>query len=144
MPVPARANMNNGTSAAQAQTRTTVVALSDVDITFRLAGGGSYTAVEHAPLDIAGGEFVAIVGPTGCGKSTLLNVTAGLFPPSQGRVEIFGAALAGLNRQSGYLFQSDSLFPWKTALENVAIGLETGGTPRAEARARAQEWLKRV
>jgi NitT/TauT family transport system ATP-binding protein len=85
-----------------------------------------------------------IVGPTGCGKSTLLNVTAGLFPPSQGRVEIFGASLAGLNRQAGYLFQSDSLFPWKTALENVAIGLETAGTPQSEARSRAQEWLTRV
>jgi NitT/TauT family transport system ATP-binding protein len=136
--------MNNGTSGAQARTRTTAVALSDVDITFRLAGGGSYPAVQHASLEIAGGEFVAIVGPTGCGKSTLLNVTAGLFPPSQGRVEIFGVALAGLNRQSGYLFQSDSLFPWKTALENVAIGLETAGTPRAEARERAQHWLARV
>ena len=93
---------------------------------------------ERASLDVADGEFVAIVGPTGCGKSTLLNVTAGLFPPSQGRVEIFGSALAGLNRQSGYLFQSDALFPWKTALENVAIGLETAGTPRERgARPRA-------
>jgi NitT/TauT family transport system ATP-binding protein len=136
--------MNNGTSGAQAPTRTAAVALSDVDITFRLAGGGSYAAVQHASLEIAGGEFVAIVGPTGCGKSTLLNVTAGLFPPSRGRVEIFGAALAGLNRQSGYLFQSDSLFPWKTALENVAIGLETAGTSTAEARERAQQWLARV
>ena len=49
-----------------------------------------------------------------------------------------------LNRQSGYLFQSDALFPWKTALENVAIGLETAGTPRADARGRAQDWLARV
>jgi NitT/TauT family transport system ATP-binding protein len=115
-----------------------------VDITFRLADGGAYAAVQRASLDVRDGEFVAIVGPTGCGKSTLLNVTAGLFPPSQGRVEIFGASLAGLNRQAGYLFQSDSLFPWKTALENVAIGLETAGTPQSEARSRAQEWLTRV
>ena len=97
--------------------------------------------MQRASLEVADGEFVAIVGPTGCGKSTLLNVTAGLFPPSPGRVEIFGAALAGLNRQSGYLFQSDALFPWKTALENVAIGLETAGVAAREARARAQEWL---
>jgi NitT/TauT family transport system ATP-binding protein len=124
--------------------RTTAVALTEVDITFRLADGGSYAAVQRASLDVADGEFVAIVGPTGCGKSTLLNVTAGLFPPSQGRVEIFGADLAGLNRQAGYLFQSDSLFPWKTALENIAIGLETAGTPQSQARGRAQEWLDRV
>jgi NitT/TauT family transport system ATP-binding protein len=120
------------------------VALSDVTIAFRLAGGGSYEAVERASLNVADGEFVAIVGPTGCGKSTLLNVAAGLFPPSSGRVEIFGASLSGLNSQSGYLFQSEALFPWKTALDNVAIGLETAGTPRIEARERAQAWLARV
>src|SRR4051812_35368830 len=109
--------MSNRASGGAAQARTTAGALAAGGITFGLAGGGSYAAVQRASLDVADGEFVAIVGPTGCGKSTLLNVTAGLFPPSQGRVEIFGAALAGLNRQSGYLFQSDSLFPWKTALE---------------------------
>ena len=63
-------------------------------------------------------------------------------PP--GRVDIFGAPLAALNRQAGYLFQADALFPWKTALENVAIGLETAGTPAREARPRAHDWLKRV
>src|SRR5258707_7801444 len=128
--------MTNGVAGAEAQTRTTAVSLADVTISFRLAGGGSYTAVEHASLDVADGEFVAIVGPTGCGKSTLLNVTAGLFPPSQGRVQIFGAGLPGLNRKAGYLFQSEALFPWKTAIEHVAIGLETARTPREEARRR--------
>jgi NitT/TauT family transport system ATP-binding protein len=136
--------MTNGATGADAQKRTTAVSLADVTITFRLADGGSYTAVQNASLDVADGEFVAIVGPTGCGKSTLLNVTAGLFPPSVGEARIFGANLAGLNRQSGYLFQSEALFPWKTAIENVAIGLETAGTPRAQARERAQAWLTRV
>src|SRR5213078_781777 len=136
--------MAAGSGASPAVNALPAVSLKDVDVAFRLADGGTYTAVQRASLDVADGEFVAIVGPTGCGKSTLLNVTAGLFPPSQGRVEIFGASLAGLNRQSGYLFQSDSLFPWKTALENVAIGLETAGTPQGEARSRAQEWLTRV
>ena len=93
---------------------------------------------------MADGEFVAIVGPTGCGKSTLLNVTAGLLAPATGAVNIFGHSLANLNRQAGYLFQADALFPWKTAVENVAIGLETSGTPAADARARAKEWLARV
>jgi NitT/TauT family transport system ATP-binding protein len=120
------------------------VALRDVVVAFRLAGGGSYTAVERATLHVADGEFVAIVGPTGCGKSTLLNIAAGLLAPSAGRVDIFGAPLAGLNREAGYLFQADALFPWKTALENVAIGLETAGAPASEARPRAQAWLKRV
>ncbi len=122
----------------------TAVALSQVVVTFRLADGGTYPAVDRTSLAVSDGEFVAIVGPTGCGKSTLLNVAAGLIAPSSGGVEIFGAPLAGLNRQAGYLFQAEALFPWKTALENVAIGLETAGIARAEARARAQTWLTRV
>ncbi|HEY7662211.1 MAG TPA: ABC transporter ATP-binding protein [Xanthobacteraceae bacterium] len=120
------------------------VALAQVTVTFQLAQGGVYPAVERASLAVTGGEFVAIVGPTGCGKSTLLNVSAGLIAPSSGRVDIFGAPLSGLNRQAGYLFQAEALFPWKTALENVAIGLETAGVPRLKARERAQAWLARV
>lgn len=120
------------------------VALHDVTITFRLGKGVSYTAVSDATLSVADGEFVAIVGPTGCGKSTLLNVTAGLLAPSSGTADIFGERLTDLNLQAGYLFQADSLFPWKTALQNVAIGLETAGVASGEAKARATAWLKRV
>jgi NitT/TauT family transport system ATP-binding protein len=120
------------------------VALFDVTVTFRLAGDDIYTAVQNASLSISEGEFVAIVGPTGCGKSTLLNLAAGLLAPSSGRVEVFGSSLAGLNRTAGYLFQSDALFPWKTAIENVAIGLEIAGTPPADARMRAEKWMARV
>ncbi len=119
------------------------VALTDVVVSFRVAVG-TYTAVDRATLNVGDGEFVAIVGPTGCGKSTLLNIAAGLLAPAAGSVNIFGSPLSALNRQAGYLFQADALFPWKTAIENVAIGLETAGTPTAEARARAQEWLTRV
>jgi NitT/TauT family transport system ATP-binding protein len=120
------------------------VALDSVVVAFRLARGGAYTAVEHATLRVADGEFVAIVGPTGCGKSTLLNITAGLLTPAAGAVNIFGSPLTSLNRKAGYLFQADALFPWKTAVENVAIGLETAGMASPDARARAKEWLARV
>jgi NitT/TauT family transport system ATP-binding protein len=136
--------MAGGATATARDTTASAVALSDVSIAFRLAGGGTYTAVAGANLAVADGEFVSIVGPTGCGKSTLLNVAAGLLAPAAGRVDIFGSPLTALNRQAGYLFQADALFPWKTALENVAIGLETAGTPPNEARSRAQDWLKRV
>jgi NitT/TauT family transport system ATP-binding protein len=120
------------------------VALDDATVAFRLAGDRVYTAVEAASLAVADGEFVAIVGPTGCGKSTLLNVAAGLLRPASGAVRIFGAPLKGLNRDAGYLFQADALFPWKTAIDNVAIGLEVAGTARSEALQRAQRWLDLV
>jgi NitT/TauT family transport system ATP-binding protein len=136
--------MAAGSSAAPAVSALPAVSLKEVDVAFRLADGGIYKAVTGASLDVADGEFVAIVGPTGCGKSTLLNVAAGLLAPSNGAATIFGTALTGLNRQSGYLFQAEALFPWKTATENVAIGLEIAGTPRSEARERAQSWLSRV
>ena len=122
----------------------TAVALDDATVAFRLADDRLYTAVERARLAVAHGEFVAIVGPTGCGKSTLLNVAAGLLRPVSGSVRIFDVPLAGLNRQAGYLFQADALFPWKTAIDNVAIALEIEGTPRRQALDRAQGWLASV
>ena len=120
------------------------VALEEATVAFALGDGRVYTAVEQASLNVAQGEFVAIVGPTGCGKSTLLNLAAGLLKPAGGSARIFGKPLGGLNRDAGYLFQADALFPWKTALDNVAIGLEVAGTPRAEAASRAQKWLTSV
>jgi NitT/TauT family transport system ATP-binding protein len=122
----------------------TAVALDDVTVAFGLADPQPYIAVEQARLSVADGEFVAIVGPTGCGKSTLLNLAAGLLRPISGGVRIFDAPLAGLNREAGYLFQADALFPWKTAIDNVALGLEISGTRRAEALARARAWLTSV
>jgi NitT/TauT family transport system ATP-binding protein len=122
----------------------TAVALDDTTVAFRLADDRVYTAVEQVNLSVAHGEFVAIVGPTGCGKSTLLNIAAGLLKPVSGAVRIFDVPLTGLNPQAGYLFQADALFPWKTVIDNVAIGLEIAGTGRGEALARSQKWLGMV
>jgi len=132
-----------GGGAEKAATAAPAIRFDGVRVAF-LMEGGAFTAVERADLDVADGEFVAIVGPTGCGKSTLLNAAAGLLAPSAGKVEIFGSRLGQLNRQAGYLFQTESLFPWKTAIENVAIGLEIAGVSRAKARIQAREWLRRV
>ena len=127
-----------------AAAQSAAITLGDATVAFRLADSRLYTAVERASLTVESGEFVAIVGPTGCGKSTLLNVAAGLLRPTSGTVRIFGQPLAGLNRDAGYLFQSDALFPWKTAIDNVAIGLDVAGVPHAEAQQRAQAFLTSV
>jgi NitT/TauT family transport system ATP-binding protein len=108
------------------------------------AEGGVYTAVADVSLRVGEGEFVSIVGPTGCGKSTLLNMAAGLMEPTSGTVTVLGRPLQGINRSAGYMFQSDALMPWLSALDNVAIGLEYRGTPRAQALERASVWLRRV
>jgi NitT/TauT family transport system ATP-binding protein len=129
--------------AIEAATSTAVV-LDDATVAFRLPDARIYTAVEKAQLAVEHGEFVAIVGPTGCGKSTLLNIVAGLLRPASGSVRIFDRPLTDLNREAGYLFQADALFPWKTALDNVAIGLEVQGVPRTQALERAQVWLTSV
>lgn len=105
---------------------------------------GFYTATENASFSVGDGEFVSVVGPTGCGKSTLLNAAAGLLKPAAGDVRIFGEPLKGLNRRAGYMFQAESLMPWATALENVALGLRYRGVTRHEADERAMTWLARV
>src|SRR3954464_1443127 len=103
-----------------------------------------YTAVKDTSLDIAPGEFVSVVGPTGCGKSTLLNVAAGLMVPSSGRVLIDGALLTGINAKAGYMFQTEALMPWRSAISNVSAGLQFRGVDRARAADEARRWLERV
>jgi NitT/TauT family transport system ATP-binding protein len=110
----------------------------------RDASAQRYTAVGDTTLRIRAGEFVSVVGPTGCGKSTLLNIGAGLLAPSSGEVRVFGQPLIGLNRRAGYMFQADALMPWRTAQENVMLGLQYRGLPEPQARAQALEWLQRV
>lgn len=118
----------------------------DVSCVFKAAedGGQNYTAVANSTLRIKAAEFVSVVGPTGCGKSTLLNMAAGLLSPSSGEVLVFGQPLKGINTRAGYMFQSDALMPWRSALHNVMLGLQYRGMPDDEARDQAQDWLQRV
>jgi NitT/TauT family transport system ATP-binding protein len=103
-----------------------------------------YTAVADTTLRVRAGEFVSVVGPTGCGKSTLLNVGAGLLEPSSGTVKVFGQALQGVNARAGYMFQTEALMPWRSAVANVMVGLQYRGVSDAEARDQAEAWLSRV
>ncbi len=129
-----------------AATAAAAIELQGVACTFvsKDAPGQRYTAVENVDLTVGAGEFVSVVGPTGCGKSTLLNVAAGLLEPSKGNVRIFGQPLAGINARAGYMFQAESLMPWRTGLENVMAGLQFRGAGEREAREQADDWLRRV
>lgn len=114
--------------------------------------GHDYTAEGLAPtpalidtdLQVREGEFLAMVGPSGCGKTTLLNAIAGLVAPTRGRVTVGGAPVAGIREDVGYMFARDGLMPWKSALDNVAFGLELRGVPLAERRERARKYLALV
>lgn len=99
--------------------------------------------MRDASFDILDGEFVAVVGPSGCGKSTILNMIGGLVVPSGGRIEIDEVAVAGrVPPQVGYVFQKDTVFPWRTVARNIALGLEYRGAPAAERDRRVAEAIR--
>ncbi|MGH1524936.1 ABC transporter ATP-binding protein [Leifsonia sp. L25] len=106
--------------------------------------GETFTAIRDVTLTVEPGQFCAIVGPTGCGKSTTLAQVSGLERPSAGSVSVGGRIVDGITSGVSYMFQADSLFPWKTVLANVMIGPILLGTPKKEATALALDWLRRV
>ncbi len=126
------------------QAATAAVTFAAVSKRFPTPDGRLYPAIEAVDFSVGQGEFVSIVGPTGCGKTTLLNLAAGLLSADRGSVEVFGHPLEGLNRDATYLFQQDVLLPWKTAEENVMLGLLFQRLPGAQARSHARDWLARV
>jgi ABC-type nitrate/sulfonate/bicarbonate transport system ATPase subunit len=95
-------------------------------------------------LAIAPNEFVALVGRSGCGKTTLLNIIAGLETASAGEVRVGGATVTGPGQGKGVVFQQNALFPWLTALGNVAFAARNRGLPRAGADALAADLLRLV
>ncbi|HEV7186235.1 MAG: ABC transporter ATP-binding protein [Actinomycetales bacterium] len=106
--------------------------------------GEPFTAIRDVSLVVEPGQFCAIVGPTGCGKSTTLAQVSGLEHPSGGRVTVGGQIVDGVTKGVSYMFQADSLFPWKTVLANVMVGPILLGTSKREATLLAMDWLRRV
>jgi len=105
---------------------------------------GVVTACEQVNLTVRAGEFLAVVGPSGCGKSTLLNMAAGLLAPTSGQVFYRGAPVPIPNTDVGYLTQRDTLLPWRTVEDNVAMALELRGQSRAQRHKVAHAWLARI
>ena len=102
-------------------------------------------ALESTSFDIARGELLCLIGPSGCGKSTLLNIIGGLATPTTGSVTIDGNAVRGpLPQKVAFVFQDNTLFPWRTVLDNVKLGMAFQGVPKAEHDERARESLKAV
>ncbi|MGE3985917.1 MAG: ABC transporter ATP-binding protein [Dehalococcoidia bacterium] len=110
----------------------------------RFGGRRPVEALQDVTLRVESGGFVSIVGPSGCGKSTLFNLVAGIEPPNSGQIAVNGAVDADSRREHcGYMFQKDPLFPWRSVLDNAALGLEVATGDREQARQRARELLPR-
>ncbi len=109
------------------------------ELTKTFAGAGrDVRAVDQVSFDVHDEEFVALVGPSGCGKSTVLNMIAGLIPPTSGQVRLDGRPVDGVPPQVGYVFQRDTVFPWRTVSRNLELGLAYHGVPRAERERRVR------
>jgi len=107
-------------------------------------GRRSVPVIGEISFELMPGEIVSIVGPSGCGKTTLLNILSGLLAPSSGEVRWHGETLSGMPPRVGYMLQKDLLFPWRTAVKNVTLGLEVRGERRSEARDRARALLDQL
>ena len=120
------------------------IELSGVTKRFATPSGSLFTAVRDVDMTIEPGKFCAVVGPSGCGKSTTLTMVSGLDRSSAGTVSVGGKPVDGITAGTSFMFQSDALLPWKTVLDNVALGPVFRGAPKKEAQAQAGEWVRRV
>lgn len=107
-------------------------------------GSGPVEAVRDVNLTIEPGSIVSFIGPSGCGKSTLLHMIAGLYEPTSGDIFYDGRLVEAVNTSVGYMTQKDTLLPWRTVRDNVALPSQLAGQPRAERHREAAEILGRV
>lgn len=123
----------------------TALAISNVSHAFRTPDGSTMTVLEDVSISVPENEFFTVVGPTGCGKTTLLNIAAGLVTPTRGTVGLSKRGPAGpVNPTIGYITQESNLLPWGTVIENIMIGLEARGVPKADRKRRSAQWAARV
>jgi NitT/TauT family transport system ATP-binding protein len=119
-----------------------MISLSGVSRTFEGRSGGTVEALRGIDLEVADGEFVAVLGRSGCGKSTLLRLIAGLLPVSSGEVRISGDRVTRPRRDSAMMFQQPALLPWRTVADNVLLPVQIFGWKKADHRRRAADLIE--
>jgi NitT/TauT family transport system ATP-binding protein len=103
---------------------------------------GRVETIAGFSLEVAAGSFVCLLGPSGCGKSTLLNLAAGFERPRAGRVLVDGVEVAGPGPDRGVVFQEPNLLPWRKVIDNITLGPDLAGKPRAQSRAAARKFIE--
>jgi NitT/TauT family transport system ATP-binding protein len=116
----------------------------NVNLTFRPPNRGPVRALQDFDIDVNEGEFLSIVGPSGCGKSTFLNVLLGLLKLDSGDLRLHGKSIAGPGTDRAMVFQEFGLLPWRTAQNNIELGLELKGVAGEERRRVAQRFIDMV
>ncbi|WP_196908416.1 ATP-binding cassette domain-containing protein [Candidatus Symbiopectobacterium sp. 'North America'] len=135
---PEREKMPSGDPAAPV----VAIAMKGVKKQFLDRDDNAVDVIKDISLDIYHQKFISIVGPSGCGKTTMFNIIAGLLPSTAGEIQVFEPyyAMPGKGRV-GYMLQKDLLFPWRTILDNVCLGLEISEMPKKERHERAMTYL---
>ncbi len=121
----------------------TKLQIQDLSKVYR-SDGREVVAIDEINLAIRNKEFATILGPSGCGKSTLLRIVAGLMKPTRGMVRLDGTAISGPGRDRGMVFQSYTLFPWLTVMENIQFGLGLSGVAKVEQEQIAKAFVEKV
>ncbi|MGQ7845171.1 ABC transporter ATP-binding protein [Granulosicoccus sp. 3-233] len=130
------------TQSATRSNGQSVISLDGVKKTFSGNDGELIEVIQDITLDIKQEEFVSIVGPSGCGKSTMFNIIASLLEPTDGSITLYGSDPT-CGARIGYMLQRDLLFPWRTIIDNVCLGLEIQGMPKRRRYELAREQLSR-
>jgi NitT/TauT family transport system ATP-binding protein len=107
-------------------------------------GAATHRALQQVSLDVQTNEFLCVVGPSGCGKSTLISAIAGFIAPRSGSIQMDGRVVDRPGADRGVVFQEYALLPWKNVLDNVALGLQFKGVPRAQRQQTARQYLELV
>jgi len=118
--------------------------IHNASVYFAGRNGASIKALDRISLEIPAGGIVVALGASGCGKSTLLNAIAGFLPISEGSITLEGEPVTGPGADRGVVFQRDTLLPWRSVVDNVALGLDFAGLARPAARKKARELLQLV